>query len=380
MARSLLLAPLALTLVAACTPLSGTPAAMAVFEPLGGLTFKPVSAANAQLVASQAVRSDASGGTGTSAPAAMPVAPAPGKPTGDGSPGAYSGNVYGYYGWGWYYGGSEEMAMVAFQEAEVAGATGELPEAARSLAAPIIDAWATDARLVQSGGQLRADGTLYPASPAPGSTSPDAYNGAWRLVYVSSSRKEVLQLLVRAESTLVLRQRWEPLHLAPERIRVGAKAAIERLSAAIRDPNAKSEEERTGKDYFMGFGFNPPQTWQGPEQRTEVVHDVPADARWDTSLQQVMGRLVWQLGFSTYGPVAMAGVGSAPAVAPAAPGSACPTVSEPMTYFNNAAQGMVDAETGTVIRFSRPTRTTYTITRPDPSCSPVPTTPKSAGG
>jgi hypothetical protein len=107
---------------------------------------------------------------------------------------------------------------------------------------------------------------------------------------------------------------------------------------------------------------------------------VPATARWSVNLQEVMGKLVWQLNFYDYGngggpvyatttgvavaapAVAVAGTGVAEAGAvtkplPPVPAPSCtPHLVEQPGWFNNSAQGMVDAENGTVIRFSRPTR------------------------
>lgn len=409
--RARLVAPLVLALVAACAPAPGvsppagtTPGGtVSARGPLGGVTFRPVSAANARLVAGQPVagtgaEADAMAASGR--PAAAPAPASVAKGGGDDGnrvvAGAYSGNVYGYYGWGWYYGGSEENALIAFEEGDAPGATGPFPQVATDVAAPVVAAWATDARLVQSSATLKGDGTPYPAaSPGQGGDKimmpgpmPGPYygDGGWRLVYVSSSRKEVLQFLVRPDKTIVLRQAWGPLNLDATRVTVSSTDAINRLTGAIRDRGFVSEEERTGKDYFLGFAFEPPTIWTGDGQRVEVRYDVPADARWEASLQQILGKLVWQLSFWKDGPIVYAdargggatGVAvAAPAVAPAAaddqtrPAPECPPP-DPGFYENQSGSGMVDAATGTVIRFSRPTTVYYTPYTPEFCVSPKP--------
>jgi hypothetical protein len=119
---------------------------------------------------------------------------------------------------------------------------------------------------------------------------------------------------------------------------------------------------------------------------------VPDKARWNVKLESVLGKLVWSVSYNTYdypvvGPVYAAGTAvtiaapaadvkaafqvqqvavGAPAVAPMPmpkPGFSAPP---PMPngewregYFNNSGSGMVDAQTGAVIRFTRPTKTYY---------------------
>lgn len=408
MSRIRFVAPLLVALLAACTatPSTTPPAGISASrEPLGGVTFRPVSAANAQLVSTQPVtQAGATAGTGaatTGAPAAAPAA-TDARGGSKGAEGAYSGNVYGYYGWGWYYGGTEESALIAFEEGDAPGASGGFPAVALQVASPIVTAWATDARLVQSSASLRGDGTPFPAaSPGTGDVKiamPTMIygggEGGWRLVYVSTSRKEVLQFLVRPDKTIVLRQAWGPLNLAPDRVAVGSTEAIQKLTGAIRDRSFKSEEERTELDYFLGFKFEPAQIYTGTDQRIEVVYDVPGDARWEASLQQIMGKLVWQLNFWQNGPIVYAdgvavsrggttsgsGVATATVAAPVAvpvgetrPGMPveCPPA-DPGFYENNSGQGMIDAATGAVIRFSRPTKVFYTPYVPDYCASPKP--------
>jgi len=86
-----------------------------------------------------------------------------------------------------------------------------------------------------------------------------------------------------------------------------------------------------------------------------------------------MGKLVWNASFYDYdnnggGVIYASGVGIATPVRAVeqvaevkpvpAPSCDAKTVEQP-GWFNNSGQGMVDAETGTVIRFSRPMRTYY---------------------
>lgn len=389
-------------------------------EPLNGLQFKPIAdgkmlqngglqnalssnqaqgatqskaAAPAAPTMAAAPASMAGGGAMVAADAAM-VAPMPttisARPESAPSAGggsAVSGNLYGYYGYGYFFGAeNDQMALVSLLQAEAAGVSGGFKEVMAQVAAPAVKEWAADARLIQTQALVDQDGKLFPApegaDAAVGSPLDGFYGdrSGWRLVFRSNARGEVLIFTVTAAKSLVIRLRWAPLNLDPARVAVDSGAAIRSLVAAVGDRAAKSEEEKTGLDYFLGVKFSVPE-WvnqKDSQNRTEVVYAVSPKTRWNVSLDMVMGKLVWNLnGWANEGndvavpmpavdmPMARVGVAT-PAIAVGEPNPGKPVDCvamrpvERMGWFNQSIQGMVDAETGAVIRFSRPTKNYYT--------------------
>jgi hypothetical protein len=447
-------------------------------EPLAGISFRPISPANSQYLSglisagglgltsgqvggNAAPRATAEAATSKSAPAAAPAPAADAVLSGGDSAsnaavqtigGAYSGNVWGGLGYQYYFGfgGGEQMSLVSVQEADAAGSSGGFTEAL-AIVAPVVKAWAPDARLTESRSALNNEGQLN-VRPMPAGAdvavstrasmdggSPFNAGEGWRFVYLSSSRNEMLQFVVMPDKTSILRLRWAPLDLDPARVKVGSQAAISALIKAISDKSFRGEEETSQKDYFFGHAFTQPKTgeWDNENHTTEVLYQVPSNARWNVSLQQVVGKLVWDInwyasddgsgvsvspglpGSSEPGVVAGSMPGSSepgvvegsmpgstePGGAPGAsegssgdeavtsseggtastqaafrlrqastigmvpvpepfpvPPAPCPggARQEKNVYTNNGGQGMVDAETGTVIRFTRPTRVTHT--------------------
>jgi hypothetical protein len=391
-------------------------------ESLAGLTFKPLTVTNARFLSGQGgmagptmaegaavMRSNAAPTVGAAASdMAMPsVSKASGGGAGGSNAstagGAYSGNVWGGYGYQYYFGfggGSERMSLVSVQEAETKGSKGGFTEALNTIVSPIVKDWALDARLTEAGSSLGNDGQLWVDPPmlgdiavsriAPIGRSPLEPGDGWRLVYLSSARNEMLQFVVSPEKTTIVRLRWAPLDLQPERIKVDASAAIARLTQAITDKGFASEEEKSKVDYFLDHTFEQPKTGQydNENHKTEVLYEVPKRARWSVNLQQIVGKLVWELSwYAAEEPkaepgvaTAVSGAATAVAVAPAAPmlkftllqevaARPMPIVQpdcvnrprkETNVYTNWGGSGMVDAEKDVVIRFTRPTRTTHT--------------------
>lgn len=433
-------------------PKTGKPLPNQPVEALNGVEFKPLTQGAAQYLSANGGNLIAAGGgnvaaTTGAAPAAAPMAKAApsmagaevamdsamvssqgrsaagGTSAGPAAPGggAFSGNVWSPYHFGYYFGygggGMDQMALVSVQEAETKGSSGSFQSVIGDVVGPIVKVWAADARLTQSGAVLTNDGKVYVeprndankdmlVRPAYG---PYQDGNGWRLVYTSSDRREILNFTVTAEKTVIIRMRWAPLDLAPERVTVDSSDAVKKLIAAISDKGYKGEEEKSMKDYFMGYPFEQPKTgeWDNPDNKTEVLYEVPKNARWNVNLQNVMGKVVWELNWWAQDEEAypMKGGGvvgiAMPAVAVArAPmpeegyedGSAggedgvvydaeqqLPVCKEPQrisnSYTNWNGQGMVDAETGAVIRFTRPTRNTYWYSNgPDYPCQP-PTKP-----
>lgn len=351
---------LAVALLAGCaTPtLPGvSPLATRAMEPLGGLDFKPLTAANAPYMGGVPT---APGAGPMPAPAAMMPSPSPLA-----SGGATSGNIFGgYYGYGYYGGGSTvPMALVSITEAEAPGSRGPLKRILEDVVNPVLADWAPDAHLVGSSGALGGDGLALIPSPAPsGQPGYPDYSAGWRLSYLSPSRQEALNFTVMADKTVAIRMRWAPLNLATAPIAVDADEAVKKLTAAIDSAEAKSEEEQTGLDYFLGTPFATPAPMGAPppyQERIEPIYDVPEGARWNAQLQSVLGKLVWELNFHQ------------PYVHPPQP-MPMPMMTPSDHYVDTSGRGMVDAQTGAVIRFSRPSKRYFP--QPFPS-KPMPDMP-----
>lgn len=366
---------------------SSTAAASASAGPIGALQFTPITAQNAQYAGGAGVAS------GTAAvPAATGPVPAPnGVSVAGGGPaqatGQFSGNMNGgYYPFGPAYGSGGPTTLVSLTQAETTGSRGPYLSVMSTIVAPIIKAWASDAQLLSVTGQTDGSGLLDEASPSPAPTpcgpvyGPTADTG-WRFTYTSASRNESLSFVVTAAKTVIVRSRWAPLDLATADVQVDNSVAIQSLVTAITTQGYQSEEEKTGKDYFLGTPYNAPCLYPMPmpmasgaakQNYTEVVYAVPQDARWNATLQVELGKPVWVLNFYAQQQKATTGPQD--------------------YYFNNAANGYVDARTGAVIRFSRPTRQHFAVPMPGPSIpapepsvtrssapTPQPTVPTSPG-
>jgi hypothetical protein len=142
---------------------------------------------------------------------------------------------------------------------------------------------------------------------------------------------------------LVVLTGWQARDVDETTVKVPKQAAIARYVAAIRDPAFKSEEERTGQDYFLGVPYA--GTFPPPEHnnRDDLVpaYDFPDNVKWDaTFVYQFAGKPVWLI-HAAEG----AGFGS----------------------------GWMDAQTGTIIRFQRP-RQGYIVGPFVPSPTVLPST------
>lgn len=260
--------------------------------------------------------------------------------------GAVSGNMDAYYSWGYPSAkqDAEQRTLVSMTRAEGPGSKGSLREVLDGIVAPVIQAWASDAKLVRSEGRVDSQGGPLGAalrSPNPFSNEVPGWP-SWRLLYTSESRHEVLEFFVGPDRTLAIRMRWAPLTLPTEAIKVDGNDAVKRLVAAIRDPNARSVEEQTGRDYFLDVPFVTKAVPPALPGRNELMLELPADAAWVVSLHAIFGKLVWQLNY--HAPMA--------SPQPWAGGEQPPR--PPFSFLNgNSIHGMVDAETGAVIRFNR---------------------------
>jgi hypothetical protein len=361
------------------TPAAEAAAQTTPAEPLAGVQFESISEQNTHYMGGVGVPAPATVPTGvtTSMAAPMPMvmgsAPPPGGPMGMYLPpaqpvGLFSGNMNGgYYGFGPSYGSGAPTTLVSITQAETAGSKGPYLSMMSNVITPVIKAWAKDAQLVNSSGNTGSDGLLTSSTPSPvpscgGYYGPDQQS-AWNLAYYSAGRSEMLTFMVTEAKTTILRTHWAPLDLAATPIAVDNDAALKALITAVETRGFKGEEEKTGLDYFLGSPyatnagcFGPPMTGPGAQ---EALYEVPPDARWNANLQLILGKPVWQLNFYANKPM------------------------DPAQgyWVNMSASGMVDATTGAVIRFQRPSKQQIPQPMGYPEKmmpSPIPVTPPTA--
>lgn len=246
-------------------------------------------------------------------------------------PGSVSGNVTGQlvYPAGFDLANPEAMSLVAMDVTEAPGSTGPLGVIARDIVDSVLRGWVPGARMIKAETALGNDGGLRVDA---------AGVGGWRLTYQSPDGLEQLKFDVTPEKTLITKTRWAQVPMPVDAARLSEREAIARLSAAIADRAFKSEEERTGRDYFLGRAFAPPAPGGGISPgRIEVLYAVPEAARWIANFESVIGKAVWHLRFYTPSMDAWSNRGRIPPSPPAYSG-----------------EGLIDAESGVVIRFRRP--------------------------
>ncbi|MNS57312.1 hypothetical protein D3C72_901950 [compost metagenome] len=334
---------------------------------LGSLNFQAASAETMARMSQQA----------SGAPAPMAAEATRGAATGDAAMSVGKAAVMpSPYAYGSYFGGPfGQMKLDGVQEAKASGASAGFLELQNQLIAPALADWAADARMVNTNGTLSETG-----DPVTGAENyPEEF--AWHATYASISRAEVLEFHVTAKETRVVRLKWSPVTIDVKATQVDAKAAVEKLTQALRS-RQRSKEEELGRDYFfqpgdetrMGVGIavpaiavgEPAPGYQGPT--TEVRYELKPGGRWFVNLQQIGDHLVWELNYNAY-VAPMATPASAPMIAPDAAVSG-PAVTEPAPavisapvqpepWVDESAYGMIDARTGEVIRMRRPTKYTY---------------------
>lgn len=246
-------------------------------------------------------------------------------------PGSVSGNVTGQlvYPAGFDLADPEPKSLVAMDVTEAPGSAGPLGVITRDIVDSVLRGWVPGARLIKAETTLGSDG---------GPRVDAAGVGGWRLTYQSPDGLAQLKFEVTPEKTLITKTRWAEVPMPVDAARVSEREAIARLIAAIGDRAFKSEEERTGRDYFLGISFEPPDPGRMISPgRIEVLYTVPEEARWIVNFESVIGKAVWHLSFYTPSLDAWSGRGRVPP--------------RPAEY---SGEGLIDAVSGAVIRFRRP--------------------------
>jgi hypothetical protein len=198
----------------------------------------------------------------------------------------------------------------------------------RDAVRPLVSAWAADGRLDTAYNHPPNLGKLRAGEPDPYDPSVVADEAAilknvgWPLPYRSDAGHA---LLLVYKTGVVLRMRYS----APTGSETASggmlspEAAIDKLKAALRDPAARSVEEVTGRDYFIGAPyqgvFNP--TPVGPFASVGPSYEFSDAAPWNALFDDSFaGKEVYWInanGWPGYG------------------------------------RGLVDARTGAVVRFTR---------------------------
>lgn len=268
----------------------------------------------------------------------------------------------------------EEYVMINFEEATSSGFTGTYIETLTKIVKPIITAWSKDARQTSVNGSTDPSGknvnvdTQKDIAPVPYYYSP--YQ--WQFTYISVSKKEVYNIFVSSNETLVLRQKWVIKDLNPDEIKIDSNQAIKIVTEKISDKNYKSPDNQ--------------EQYKSPN--SEILYSIPDKAMWYFYLSQEKEGLIWNVNFNFYNQpnvgiavplitsdTAVSSGGSASGstgtVSPGVSTPARPSVApQPSTYvWYSGGYARINAKTGDVLSLSRPmkyTETSYPYPYPEP--------------
>ncbi|MBC7476042.1 MAG: hypothetical protein H7263_17300 [Candidatus Sericytochromatia bacterium] len=298
-------------------------------------------------------------------------------------------------------GAFEEYTVVNFEEAKTKGFSGTYLQALNQIVKPIIIALGSDARLVNSSGSSDANGVnITNPTPSPsngkdiGIYQPYYNNYQWQFTYASSSKKEVYNISISSQETLVLKQTWGLKDLNPADIKIDSKDAINVITKAIINKSFVSPDANTNStDYY-----NPQQ---------ETLYEIPKNTNWYLYLEKENGNLIWNINLNinydnnypiayaasppSYGVSDSVGVSTSvttvnsssspiPAGSPSISPTTMPTsvpypvYSYPPTpeYWYSGGYARIDATTGKILSLVRPSRYKNVIYPPTPYASAYP--------
>ncbi len=297
-------------------------------------------------------------------------------------------------------GAFEEYAVINFEEAKTKGFSGTYLQALNQIVKPVIVALGSDARLVNSSGSSDANGVnlTNPTPPSPSSGKdiaiyqPYYANYQWQFTYASASKKEVYNISISSQETLVLKQTWGLKDLNPADIKIDSKDAIDLVTKAIKDKSFVLPDNNNSTDYY-----NP---------QNETLYEIPKNTNWYLYLEKENGNLIWNINLNTnydsypiayaasppgYGVADSVGVSGnitktdsssspIPAGSPSISPTAMPTsvpypvYSYPPTpeYWYSGGYARIDATTGKILSLVRPSRYKNVVYPPTPYASPYP--------
>lgn len=257
-----------------------------------------------------------------------------------------------------YSGSFEEYTVVDFEEAKSAGFVGSYSDIVTKVIKPVIKTLASDARMTYVNGNLDANGMNKNEPQPTASANPNYYYNQyqWTFTFVSSANKEVYNFYISSESTLILKQKWGLKDLSYDNVKIDSSQAIKIVTDAIKDKTVAT----TNQDISYA-GSN-----------TEFIYDLPKNTNWYLYLEKEKDALIWNINlninynYSNYPVMPMydtatssgAGVsaGSSGDSAPVALPPTMPTKS-PVEYWYSGSYARIDATTGKILQFTRPTRT-----------------------
>lgn len=276
----------------------------------------------------------------------------------------YSGNYDFVFSFGLFPEWDTYLAGKALTTAETAGGTGDAEFLIHTIVKPLVAAWADDAELARD----------YQGMPRFTSGKPDPAwvkdevaiiaKFGWPLAYRSRAKREILNVHLDANRTLVVRTTYGDPVPTETQVAIDRQVAIEKAQAVLKDPVARSLEERTGRDYFSGLPYRPHQPGDpvGTANTTSVepVYDLPGTLSWRADLYGFYaGKPIWQVYSQATGQ-------HSPAPAPLPVGAT-------FSVVDYSTETWIDANTGEAIRFRRPQRSTATVVgAPSPFTPPAP--------
>jgi hypothetical protein len=245
----------------------------------------------------------------------------------------------------------------------MAGGTGGAASLVDTIVKPIVTAWAADAELARDyQGLPRFTSGLPEPAWVKDEVSILAQFG-WPLAYRSRARREILNFHVDADRTLVVRTTFDGIVPTEAQVAIDRQTAIEKAQTVLKDPTARSLEERTGRDYFSGMPYRPHQPGDpvGASNTIgiEPVYELPDSLSWRADLYGFYaGKPIWQVySQSTAHPSPIAPI----------------PVGSTFTSVDYSTETWIDAHTGEAIRFRRPQRSTAIIVAaPSPWIPPSP--------
>lgn len=255
-----------------------------------------------------------------------------------------------------YSGAFEEYTVVDFEEAKSAGFVGSYSDIVTKVIKPVIKTLASDARMTYVNGNLDSNGMNKNETQPTASINPNYYYNQyqWTFTFVSSANKEVYNFYISSESTLILKQKWGLKDLSYDNVKVDSSQAIKIVTDAIKDKTVAT----TNQDISYA-GSN-----------TEFIYDLPKNTNWYLYLEKEKDALIWNINLNiNYNypiypvmPMYDTATSSSSGVSEGSTGSSggsAPTVmpTAPAEYWYSGSYARIDATTGKILQFTRPTRT-----------------------
>lgn len=291
---------LSLQLFSACTPptspdkvpapqVSATPTVSedALFD--SALSRTPLDAGD--VLSSGSAAPTPAVGTGASAgvPTGFPMPAPSAAPTARPFPGAdISAGYGGYGGYGYFSGNFDQYVALRAEQLRYPGSeANDLQTVYRDRVQSILAEWDPNARLVESRGQSRPnpDQPEYIYLPGDQGNETITFNAHWVLKFVSTPRKETLDIYINPTESRAYRVIYGQPELDLNILQISTSQAIETAKAAFAS--------RSQPDYTV----NPDPNAPADPQRT-IIYDLPSDLNWQTHLLQQGSRLIYALNFN----------------------------------------------------------------------------------